>query len=44
MTNWTDTDMLKRDVLPYMKNSGELEIWSNDYFLQLADLMQEQTM
>lgn len=36
----TDIDMVKRDVLPFVKNPGELEIWSNDYFLQLADLIQ----
>lgn len=33
----TDIDAVKRDVLPFIKNPGELEIWSNDYFLQLVD-------
>ncbi|HHV85764.1 MAG TPA: nucleotidyl transferase AbiEii/AbiGii toxin family protein [Petrimonas sp.] len=33
----TDIGMVKRDVLPFIKNPDELEIWSNDYFLQLAD-------
>lgn len=38
LTN-TDIEMVKRDVLPFIKNSDELEIWSNDYFLQLADMV-----
>jgi len=33
----TDINMVKRDVLPFVQNPKELEIWSNDYFLQLAD-------
>ena len=33
----TDIDAVKRDVLPFIKNPGELDVWSNDYFLQLAD-------
>lgn len=33
----TDINMVKRDVLPFIQNPKELEIWSNDYFLQLAD-------
>ena len=36
----TDIEMVKRDILPFVKNPGELEIWSNDYFVQLADLIQ----
>ena len=35
----TDIEMVKRDVLPFIKNTEELEIWSNDYFLQLADMI-----
>lgn len=35
----TDIEMVKRDVLPFIKNSDELEIWSSDYFLQLADMV-----
>ena len=30
-------DMVKLDVLDYITNPHELDIWSNDYFLQLAD-------
>lgn len=28
---------VKQDVLPFVKNPQELEVWSNDYFIQLAD-------
>lgn len=28
---------VKRDVMPFVKNPNELDIWSNDYFVQLAD-------
>ncbi len=33
----TDINMVKRDVLPFVQNPKELDIWSNDYFLLLAD-------
>lgn len=34
----TNIEDVKRDVLPYLRNDPhELDIWSNDYFLQLAD-------
>lgn len=33
----TDINMVKRDVLPFIQNPQELDIWSNEYFLQLAD-------
>lgn len=29
----------KADVLPFIANTRELDIWSTDYFMQLADLM-----
>lgn len=32
-------NQVKNDVLPFVKNPRELEIWSNEYFLQLVDLM-----
>jgi predicted nucleotidyltransferase component of viral defense system len=35
----TDIDMVKRDVTPFIRDHKELEIWSNDYFLQLADMI-----
>ena len=35
----TDVEMVKRDVLPFIKNPEELEISSNNYFLQLAKMM-----
>ncbi|MDE5575386.1 MAG: nucleotidyl transferase AbiEii/AbiGii toxin family protein [Bacteroidales bacterium] len=28
---------VKQDVMPFVKNPQDLEIWSNDYFVQLAD-------
>ena len=34
-----DIDMVKQDVLPYLRDESELDIWSNDYFLQLADMI-----
>jgi predicted nucleotidyltransferase component of viral defense system len=33
----TDINMVKRDVMPFVQNPHELDIWSNNYFLQLAD-------
>jgi len=33
----TDINMVKRDVLPFAQKPKELDIWSNDYFLLLAD-------
>ena len=33
----TDIDIVKRDVLPFIQNPKDLDIWTNDYFLQLAD-------
>ncbi len=33
----TDINMVKRDVMPFVQNPKELDIWSNDYFLLLAD-------
>lgn len=35
----TDIAQVKTDVLPFVKNPKELDIWSNDYFLQLAEMM-----
>lgn len=31
-----DINQVKADVLPFVRNPMELDIWSNDYFLQLA--------
>lgn len=30
----------KADVRPFIKNPGEMDIWSTDYFTHLADLIQ----
>ncbi len=32
----TDIKQVKADVLPFVKNPHDLDIWSNDYFLQLS--------
>lgn len=33
----TDIELVKKDVLPFINDPHELDIWSYDYFLQLAD-------
>ncbi|HEY5592321.1 MAG TPA: nucleotidyl transferase AbiEii/AbiGii toxin family protein [Paludibacter sp.] len=35
----TDIKMVKQDVQPFIKHQESLEIWSNEYFLQLADMI-----
>lgn len=37
-----DINQVKSDVLPFVKDSKELDIWSNDYFVQLADMIKFQ--
>ena len=34
-----DIAMVKQDVEPFIIDKRELDIWSNDYFLQLADMI-----
>ncbi|WP_288317883.1 nucleotidyl transferase AbiEii/AbiGii toxin family protein [Xylanibacter caecicola] len=34
-----DINQVKADVLPFVKNTKELDIWSNEYFLQLMDMI-----
>lgn len=34
-----DINQVKADVLPFVRNPRELDIWSNDYFLQIADMV-----
>ena len=34
-----DINQVKADVLPFIRNPRELEIWSNEYFLQLARML-----
>ena len=34
-----DINQVMADVLPFIRNQKELEIWSNDYFLQLAKMV-----
>lgn len=33
----TDIERVKEDVIDFVDNPHELDVWSNDYFLQLAD-------
>ena len=35
----TNIEMVRNDVRPFLKNPQELEIWSTDYFLQLAEMI-----
>lgn len=35
----TDINLVKQDVMSYIENDRELDIWSNEYFLQLADMI-----
>lgn len=32
-------NQVKSDALPFVRNPKELDIWSNDYFVKLADMM-----
>ena len=34
-----DIKQVKEDVLPFVRNPKELDIWSNDYFVQLANMV-----
>ena len=36
----TDIDRVKADVLPFVRNERELDLWTNIYFEQLADILQ----
>ena len=38
----TDIEMVKNDVRPFVKNPQELEIWSADYFIALARMIEFQ--
>ena len=35
----TNIEDVKTDVRNFVINPGELDVWSNDYFLQLADMI-----
>ena len=34
-----DINQVKADVLPFVRNPKELDIWSNEYFIQLSKLI-----
>ena len=35
----TSIDLVKKDVVGFVFSSSDLDIWSNDYFLQIADMI-----
>lgn len=35
-----DMAQVKNDVRPFLKNAHDIDIWTNDYFQQLADMIQ----
>lgn len=35
----TNIELVKRDVVPFIKSPTQLDIWSSDYFLQLVEMM-----
>jgi hypothetical protein len=35
----TDIKAVKNDVHPFIKNPAEMDIWSEEYFLQVVDLI-----
>ncbi len=35
----TNIELVKRDVIPFIKDHAQLDIWSTDYFLQLVEMM-----
>lgn len=37
-------EQVKSDVYPFIKEKSEIDIWSNDYFMQLAKLLKIQTI
>lgn len=39
MLSSADINQVKEDVLPFVRNTRERDIWSNDYFLKLADMI-----
>lgn len=34
-----DINQVKNDVLPFIRNPKELDLWSNDFFMQVADMI-----
>lgn len=34
-----DMNQVKNDVLSFVRNPRELELWSNDFFLQVTGMM-----
>ncbi len=40
----TNISMVRQDLMPFVQNPAELDIWSNDYFMQLADRIKYQIL
>ena len=39
----TNIELVKDDVMPFIKNTNYLEMWSTEYFLKLVDLIKFET-
>ncbi len=37
--NTTKIEMVKQDITPFIRDKKQLDIWSNDYFIQLTGMM-----
>jgi len=37
--SFADMGQVKNDVRPFLKNPFDLNIWSNDYFVQLEEMI-----
>ena len=35
-----DVDAAKQDVLPFLRDTSQLELWSEDFFRAVADMIQ----
>jgi len=35
----TNIELVKADVRPFIKNPGELDIWTTEYFIQLVNMI-----
>lgn len=39
MISKTNMEMVKADIRPFIKNPGEMDIWSAEYFMHVADMI-----
>lgn len=40
----SDINQVKEDLMPFIRNPKEMDIWSNDYFVQLAQMMKFESL